>query len=335
MRRYASEAEIQRAVNLKATGISVCEVARQIGRAHQTVASWFHVGGLVQKLDLKPEVEYVAEKAEPGRIKVRVPAATEYGNPAIKVLAIGDAHDSPKLEDKSRFFAMGKLARERGITHVVQIGDFADFDSVSTHIGAHTLEGRLNSPFITDMVSLKRAFDAFEEGLAGHKVVKHLCLGNHERRIYKYENENPPIAGTLTGEFEQTLVDYGWPYTDYGKYFFLGGVGFIHAAINRMDKTIGGKLAESTIANEAVFDHVIGHSHVRRDFRAPKLGPSRHVTVINLGCALPEGHVQSYRYHGAITGWWWGCHVLTLRNGQIAGADSIPMGELTYQFGKV
>lgn len=334
MRRYASEAEIQRAVNLKATGISMCEVARQVGRAHQTVAGWFHNGGLVQKLNLKPEVEYVQEKAEPGRIKVRVPAGNEHGTPAVKVLAIGDAHDSPKLEDKARFFAMGKLARERGISHVVQIGDFADFDSVSTHVAADTIEGKLNNPYTTDIVSLNRALEDFERGLSGHTVTKHVTLGNHERRIYQYENQHPQIEGMLTSELEQTFKDRGWSTTPYGTFYFLGGVGFIHCALNRLGKSYGGKLAESTIGNDAVFDIVIGHSHVKREHRAPKIGPHKHVTVLNLGCALPQGYTQDYVYHSQLAGWWYGVHVLTLQGGQIVGAEAISMHELVSHFGK-
>lgn len=328
MRRYASEAEVQRAVNLKATGISMCEVARQIGKKHQTVSGWFQSGGLVQKMGLTPNVEYVKEEAEPARVKVRVPAANEYGNPAIKVLAIGDAHDSPKLEDKSRFFAMGKLARERGISHVVQIGDFADFDSVSTHIAADTIEGKLNNPYTADIVSLNRALEDFERGLAGHSVTKHVTLGNHERRIYQYENQHPQVQGMLTSELEQTFKDRGWGFTPYGTFYFLGSVGFIHCALNRLGKSYGGKLAESTIANDAVFDVVVGHSHVKREHRAPKIGPHKHVTVLNLGCALPMGYTQDYVYHSQLAGWWYGIHVLTIQGGQIVGAEAISMHEL-------
>ena len=334
MRRYATEVEVQRAVNLKATGISMCEVARQIGKKHQTVSGWFQSGGLVQKMGLTPKVEYVKEEAEPARIKVRVPAGNEHGTPALRVLAIGDAHDSPKLEDKSRFYAMGKLAKERGISHVVQIGDFADFDSVSTHIAADTIEGKLNNPYTADIVSLNRALEDFERGLQGHTVTKHVTFGNHERRIYQYENSHPQVEGMLTSELEQTFKDGGWSKTPYGEFYFLAGVGFIHCALNRLGKSYGGKLAESTIANDAVFDIVVGHSHVRKDHRAPKIGPHKHVTVLNLGCALPEGYTQNYIYHSQLAGWWYGVHVLTIHGGQIVGAEAISMHELTHQFGK-
>lgn len=328
MTRYAERAEIQRAVNLAGTGMTNMDVARELGRAYATVNGWLRPGGLAGRLGLVAGVEIVKEEVPPEKIRVRVPANTQHGNSAIRVLAIGDAHDSPKLEDKSRFYAMGKLAKERGITHVVQIGDFADFDSVSTHIAADSIEGKLNNPYTADIVSLNRAMEEFDRGANGATLQRFCTHGNHERRIYLYENSHPQIEGMLTSELEQTFKDHGWSFAPYGEYYFLAGVGFVHAALNRLGKTIGGKTAENTIANEAVFDHIIGHSHVRREHRAPKLGPSKHVTVLNLGCALPQGYVEPYLYHGQLSGWWWGINIVTIQGGQIAGVEAIHMSAL-------
>lgn len=332
MRRYASEAEIQKAVNLKATGLNVCEVAREIGRPHQTVAGWFHRNGLVDRLGLTPNVEIVKEEVPAAKIRVRVPAGSDSGGAVTRVLEIGDAHDSPNM-DKKRFRWMGKLAADRGVHWAVSIGDFLTLDSLNSHISNDSILGKQKNPWLMDMVSAKEAFGEFNHGLGSHKCNKHITDGNHERRQWLYEELRPEIAGVMTGEYLQLLEDHGWGRTPYGEYFFLAGVGHIHAAINRMNKTYGGKQAEVTICNDAIFDHIIGHSHVRREYRAPKLGPSKHVTVLNLGCALPQGHVESFMYHGATTGWWWGVHVVTMQNGQIVGAEAIPMSELERMYG--
>jgi hypothetical protein len=195
------------------------------------------------------------------------------------------------------------------------------------------LAGKLKNPFSDDMQSLAAALGAFDEGCNGYKCQRHVTLGNHERRIWLYEEQRPEVAGMLTNELAQTFSEKGWTTTPYGEFKFIGGVGFIHAAVNRLNKTYGGKNAENTVANDAVFDIVLGHSHVKRDVRVAKLGPSRHVTVLNLGCALPDGRVESYMLHGATTGWWWGVCVLTLQGGQITGIDAIPMAELARKFG--
>jgi hypothetical protein len=329
MSRYAGRDEIQRAVNLHATGMSSVAVARAMNKARGTVQGWLRAGGIAERSGITPKVETVVEEVPPAVIKVRVKAGSSNRpeGAVTKVLAIGDAHDDPETP-KDRFRWMGKLACDRGVDWVVQIGDFASIDSLNAHIPNETLAGKLKNPYSQDVQSLNEALGNLNEGLNGHKPKKHVCLGNHERRVWLYEEQRPEVSGILTGELVQTFTDNGWTQTPYGEYFFLGGVGWIHAAINRMCKTYGGKNAEATISNDAVFDHCIGHSHVRREHRAPKLGPSKHVTVLNLGCALPQGRVESYVLHGALSGWWWGVHVVTLQNGQIAGVDAIPMSDL-------
>lgn len=248
-----------------------------------------------------------------------------------RVLAIGDAHDHPDLP-KDRFRWLGKHAAALGVDYVVQIGDFFTLDSLNSHVSNETLLGKLKSPWSRDMVSAKEALSEFDRGLGAHKPRKHETLGNHERRAWFYEDAHPEVVGLLTGELLATLEDHGWAHTPYGDYFFLGGVGFTHCAINRLNKTYGGKNAEIQIANDAVFDHVIGHSHLKRDHRAAKLGPSKHISVVNLGCALPWGHVEEYMYHGATTGWWWGCCDLVIGGGHVTDTNFMSMLELEKRY---
>lgn len=332
MTRYAGPELIQKAVNLKAAGMSEVAVARAMNKARGTVNGWLRAGGVAERSGITPKLETVVEVEPVHKVRVRVPAPSVPGA-VTRVLAIGDAHDSPLLEDKSRFRAMGRLAKERGISHVIQIGDFGDFDSVSTHIAAATIEGKLNNPYLKDIDSLNYALDALNEGLGGLNVVRHITLGNHERRVYIYENEHPQTEGMLTNKLERAFKEHGWTITPYGTFHFLAGVGFTHCALNRLGKSYGGKTAERSIALDAVFDIVIGHSHVRGDHRATKIGPQKHVTVLNLGCALPTGYTQKYVYHGQMSGWWYGCCELTIQGGQITGANAIPMDELMRMHG--
>jgi hypothetical protein len=332
MRRYASNAEIQRAVNLKATGKNNCEIAREIGRPHQTIGGWFFKGGLVDRLGLTPNVEIVKEEVPPAKARVRVPAGSSTEGAITRVLAMGDAHDTPNL-DKRRFRWMGKLGADRGVHWAVSIGDWLTIDSLNSHIGNDTILGKHKSPWLSDMQSAKEAFGEFAIGMGSHKCNKHLVEGNHERRIYFFEEARPEIAGVLTGEFHQLVEDHGWTHTPYGEFKYIAGVGFIHCALNRLNKSYGGKNAENTISNDAVHDIVLGHSHRAVQVRAPKLGPSKHITVLNLGCALPQGHVEAYMYHGATTGWWFGAHVLTLQGGQIASVEQVTMGQLEAMYG--
>jgi hypothetical protein len=322
----AQMAEAVRAV--EQCGGNVSAAARLLGLPRPTFVNRLQRARHTVSVVHKPVETQTIEIEKP---RVRVRASSVPSGAVTKVLAIGDAHDDSETP-KDRFRWMGKLACDRGVDWVVQIGDFASFDSLNAHIPNETLAGKLKNPYSRDIQSLKEALGSFDEGCNGHKLNKHVTLGNHERRIWLYEENRPEVAGILTNELAQTFADHGWGTTYYGEYFFLSGVGFIHAAINRMNKTYGGKNAENTIANDAVFDHCIGHSHVRREVRVPKLGPSKHVTILNLGCALEQGRVEQYMYLGATTGWWWGVNVLTLQGGQIAGVEAIPMSELERKF---
>ena len=94
-----------------------------------------------------------------------------------------------------------------------------------------------------------------------------------------------------------------------------------------MGKTFGGLNAEQTIANHSLHDLVIGHSHVDRKHRAPKIGNNKEVQIINVGCSLPQGHVESYAQHSQ-TGWSFGIANLTIQNGHVRDYQFISMERL-------
>jgi hypothetical protein len=291
-------------------------------------------------------IKYEPEKDEPGRIRVTVSAAQGIEPPrppeaprirafpsgrAVKVLAIGDAHDSPKL-DKDRFHWMGRLAADARPEWIVQIGDFFTLDSLNSHDGNETLNGRAKPPFMEDMASAKEALDAFNTALpTDYMPNRHVTLGNHEARVWRYENEAPETAGMMQHELTSLLETAGWKWSRFGEWLFLGGVGFIHVPLNRLGRAYGGKTSENQIANDSVFDTVFGHSHISCRRRAPKIGPSQHITVLNLGCALPQGHVEDYAQH-ATTGWDYGAHLLTLSGGHIEADEFVSMAELARRY---
>lgn len=276
----------------------------------------------------------VFERVTVGKPKVRVqagkPEGTEY-----RVLAIGDAHDAPGLS-KDRFRWIGRHAKESRPDWVVSIGDFMSLDSLNTHIPNENLTGKAKPAYLADIASGREALETMENEIAkvsGYSPHRHITLGNHERRVYAFEESAPEVVGMMKHELESIFDGFKWGRSPYAQYHFIGGVGFIHCAVNRLNKSYGGKNAEMTISNDAVFDHVIGHSHVKREHRAPKLGPSQHVTIVNLGCALPWGHVEPYMYHGATTGWWWGIRDLTIRGGHIVDVADVSMLELERRYG--
>jgi hypothetical protein len=241
----------------------------------------------------------------------------------VRVVVIGDAHDSPLL-DKSRFEWLGKYVADTKPDFVVQIGDIASFDSVSSH--ANNLENKTKPRIIDDINSLSLALDAFNSGLGSYNVPKHITLGNHEKRLFTYEGENPEVEGMPSHMLDVCLKDRGWTYSPFAQEYFIGGVAFLHCALNRMGRPIGGQTSENITSNSSLNDCVLGHSHVKRVVRYPKLF-GKHLTIVNAGCALPQGHVESYARH-SLTGWWFGCGLLTIKDNHIINDEWVSMETL-------
>ena len=321
----------------------ISAAARVLGMPRKTVSDW--VSGSIKSVEerasvsapvndiienLRRELDTAKEalrEAQRPRFTIRQDVYAK--GDKIKVLVIGDAHDSPHIPDKSRFTWIGKYINETRPDVVIQIGDFMTADSVSAHTGNHTLAGKTKPIFEDDIRSFRLALDALDSEIK-YNPQKHCTLGNHERRIYLYEDEHPEVAGKLSCDLDLAFRSKHWEYSPYGQPTFYGGVAFLHAAINRLGKTFGGKTAENQIANESLTDVVIGHSHIKRVVKYPKLH-HRHITVANAGCALPEGYIEDYAQH-AQTGWSYGLMTLTIKDGHIRDDEWVSMGALQEKY---
>lgn len=256
------------------------------------------------------------------------PASSE----TIRVLAMGDAHDDPYLS-KERFRWMGRYAAEMQPDRIVQIGDICDLESLSFHSANDTESGRYKPRFMADMESLDQALEKMFEPMAQGNVTARfdLTCGNHEHRIWRFEDSAPEVSGMLQADFAAKMAKHNIAWHKYGKYLDIGGVKFTHAPFSVMGRPIGGATAVQTIARQSVYDMVSGHSHKKQVITSPKLGDDHRVTVIDLGCSLPWGHVQSYAKH-TTTGWWHGVFMLTIKDGRIQGHEAVPMFELQRRF---
>ena len=162
--------------------------------------------------------------------------------------------------------------------------------------------------------------------------IKHYCLGNHEMRLYKYENENKEVVGAFSQEYERMFMSKGWGISAYGDFYFIKGVAFVHVPLNEIGREIGGKMAEaSQVSNGATHDIVFGHSHRERSWRASKLGRGNYVKIVNVGTCMDYGHVESYAKNSA-NGWSYGVSQLLLADGHIQGHNFISMLELKEKY---
>ncbi len=120
---------------------------------------------------------------------------------------------------------------------IVNIGDFADMPSLSTHDkpGSKQFEGKR---YVHDVKAVK---DAMVKLLAPlrelqktqketkHKVYKPrmvMTMGNHENRIDRAVNSNPTLEGLISTK--DLGYEKDWEVHDFLKPVFIGGVGFCH-----------------------------------------------------------------------------------------------------------
>ena len=315
------------------------KAAMQLGLNYATFHSRLRVA---KERGILSEVRSVGNQA---KVEPRVAEATVVVRPTYRiqqrkskpedtkrVLAIGDCHDSPRLPDKRRFYAMGKYAKEHQVDQIIQIGDFASIDSLNRFDGNDTVKGQEKPTFKEDMRSFQQAIRAFHKGLDGYDVPKHVTLGNHEDRIWSFTNKNPEIVELLDQILFATLEDYDWTYSPYGEFYFIGDVGFTHAPLNVMGRAYGGMYAENQIARDSLHDVVFGHTHKRVDKTYPKMG-NQIVNVMNLGTSLPQGHLEEYAKH-TLTGWSYGVYDIQIKDGKIDERTWIPINNLIERYGE-
>jgi hypothetical protein len=285
----------------RATGISESTLRDRVKRAkegfvpppHKITSYGQILEGIRSLVKAKPRMSIRADVEKP------VIERSEY----IRCLDIGDTHDHPK-RNKDRFYWMGCLAREQKVDYINHIGDFADFDSLNSHVKNETYNGRFKPTFEQDLASLRLALAEFERGLEGYDCPKHITFGNHEHRAWRFEDNNPEIYGMMQHAITSIFEEFGWTWTKYGEWHFISGVGYTHCPFNSMGKPYGGKTQHSRVAADTNHDVVMGHSHQQQQFRAAKLN-HEDVTIINLGCALPQGEYEDYA-ELSNGGWWWG-----------------------------
>jgi len=154
----------------------------------------------------------------------------------MKILVIPDCQIKEGVPTEHLTWA-GKAIVDYRPDVVVNIGDFADMPSLSTHdkIGSKYFEGKR---YKTDVEVAKQAMGQLLKPLRDlqrtqketkHKVYKPrlvLTMGNHENRINRAVNNNPMLEGVISADDLGYSKD--WEVHEFLKPVFIGGVGFCH-----------------------------------------------------------------------------------------------------------
>lgn len=251
---------------------------------------------------------------------------------AIRVCVIPDVHVDPRLSNE-RLKWIGRWVAHSEPDAVIQLGDFATLDSLSTHHDRGSLTARLTPNFAQDVDAVRDAIGLYKEGMQGFSPKIHIMTeGNHEYRAKRYEELNPHLGGSVTINLVNAIAEGGFRIAPYGEFVFIGGVGFIHHAVNGAGRAYGGKTAPQRIAADSNFSVVCGHYHHRYSADVPKIGPNQHTKCISAGCALPFGYIEPYAKHST-TGWWHGVLMITIMDGVILDEHWTSMLTLEKMFG--
>jgi len=247
---------------------------------------------------------------------------------ALRVCVIGDLHVSPG-QDLSRIKWIARHIKETKPDHIVQIGDWASFDSVSAHDPIGSVKAKHRPSLRQDIECLEDSLALFDRELGPSTIPRIVTLGNHEHRVARYEELRAELEGSVWDEVLQAFARFRWKTHDFGKVVFIGGVGFVHVPLNRIGKPHS---SPNIMANNLAHDLIKGHSHVATYLTIPKIGEDRGVTLIDVGTSLPYGHVESYAKLSQ-TGWYWGVHDVIIRNGRIDDFARISMKSLEQRYG--
>ncbi len=207
---------------------------------------------------------------------------------------------------------IGQAIRDYEPDVVVDIGDNADFPSMSTHShpGSLDKEGRRLQ---ADIEAANEGERMLREGMGGFKPKRSIRLrGNHEHRLLRYIEANPVLEGLIGLHL---LNDKGWEVVPYSNgspgIMYVDGVAYAHYFANpNSGKPIGG-----TIQNRL---SKIGSSFVQGHQQGLLQGNVQYATgVIRHGIVAGSAYLHDEEYKGQANTHWRGVVVLNeVRDGQ-------------------
>jgi predicted phosphodiesterase len=181
-----------------------------------------------------------------------------------KILFIPDCHHP--YVDKRAWRLLLKVGADVEFNTIVQLGDFIDFDSVSSH-ARNTIR---DIPTLRD--ELAAGNEALDELDSLEAQQKYYIFGNHENRFDRFICQHGALRNLTSIEHELHLKKRGWQQVDYRKELKIGKLFLTHDCDN------AGETAHSQALKKAGASIIIGHTHrvgyaVRGNLRgSPQLG---------------------------------------------------------------
>ncbi len=154
----------------------------------------------------------------------------------MKILVIPDCQVKPGIPTEHLEWA-GKAICDYRPDVVVNIGDFADMPSLSTHdkVGSKYFEGkRYKDDIAFARIGMMKLLKPLRDLQVNQKANKQkvytprmvLTMGNHENRINRAVANNPILEGAIS--IDDLEYEKDWEVYEFLKPVFINGVGFNH-----------------------------------------------------------------------------------------------------------
>jgi len=230
-----------------------------------------------------------------------------------------------------RFLWLARMVDDIGPDVWLDGGDSQDFLGLCSHERDETWKGKLKPILARELEYAAQMYSILNKST--HKCRKIITLGNHEHRLWTYENENPAVHEIPTTIYTKDILEAsGWEWHKYGEYVTVGGVRFTHCPFNGMGKPVGGENACKQIAEKSTQDTVFGHTHFLSLFTAHKFGYNKSVTAFNGGSFMQNKYVGNYAKNSR-KGHWYGAHLITTNGEGIDSIKSWSMAEIEQKYG--
>tara|TARA_R110000796_G_scaffold74740_4_gene168113 strand:+ start:1792 stop:2562 length:771 start_codon:yes stop_codon:yes gene_type:complete len=188
-----------------------------------------------------------------------------------KHMLVPDAHAYPG-DDFERFEMAGALALKERPDVIINIGDLADMESLSTYdVGKTGFEGRRYSK---DIRAARDALDAFDKPInkynlrqkknkkPQYKPRRVLTLGNHEERINRAISCDAKLEGTFSID-DLGYKEHGWDVRPFLQAIEIDGIYYNHYFVSGvMGRPISGENPAKTICKKHMESCTAGHAHI-------------------------------------------------------------------------
>lgn len=286
--KYHTEETRAKVIKAHQSGqFSLGEISRHYGIPRETVRGWCVEDRPVRQKNTKAElwqaIDGVAPKsaapsfvADVSKMEITTPRQGK------RIIVIPDVQAKPGL-DFTFLSHVGRYIAEKRPDIIVNIGDFADMPSLSSHDlpGSKSTELRR---YALDIEAVQEAMLALmtpirEAKKTGWNPRMVFTLGNHEHRINRALEANPKLLGTIQMD-DLRYEDWGWEVHPFLRPVIIEGIAFCHYfQTGQMGRPASSARA---ILNKQHMSAFAGHQQ-GRDIAYGKRGDGREMTAIICG----------------------------------------------------